>query len=170
MLTVEELTTVLTTIEAILNSRPLCRVKTGDDYEPLTPGHLLIGSSLLESGLDQLQCSFSQRFSLMRTIINSFWHRFVNSYVGQLQGRTKWREKRTNLSEGDLVLLRDPNSSPLLWPTEIVEECFLDASGQVRIVTVRTKQGTYRRSVQSIVPLPTEIRSTDPLDQGGEPV
>ncbi|XP_071629486.1 uncharacterized protein [Temnothorax longispinosus] len=46
-LTFEEFTTLLYRIEACLNSRPIGPLKdTLDDYEPLTPGHFLIGSAI----------------------------------------------------------------------------------------------------------------------------
>lgn len=47
-LTYEEMATVLTQIEAFLNSRPLCPLtENPDDLDVLTPGHFLIGESLL---------------------------------------------------------------------------------------------------------------------------
>ncbi|XP_046480980.1 uncharacterized protein [Neodiprion pinetum] len=47
-LTYEEFTTLLVQIEAILNSLPLCPISDGsEDLAALTPGHFLIGESLI---------------------------------------------------------------------------------------------------------------------------
>ena len=45
--TYEELLTVLTEIECVLNSRPLTYVSTEDLEEPLTPSHLICGRRIL---------------------------------------------------------------------------------------------------------------------------
>lgn len=45
--TYEELLTILTQVEACLNSRPLCALSNlPDSYDALTPGHFLIGQPL----------------------------------------------------------------------------------------------------------------------------
>ena len=43
--TFEELSTLTTQIEAILNSRPICRLDESHELSYLTPGHFLIGRS-----------------------------------------------------------------------------------------------------------------------------
>ena len=63
-LSYEELTTVLTQIEACLNSRPLTPLPLlEDDIEALTPGHFLIGGPI-EALLDPPQSFY--KLSLLR--------------------------------------------------------------------------------------------------------
>ncbi len=46
-LTYDELQTIITEIEAVLNLRPLSYVSADDLVEPLTPSHLLLGYRVL---------------------------------------------------------------------------------------------------------------------------
>lgn len=68
VLTEDQFKTVLISIEAILNSRPLYAQRNmvdADVIEVLTPGHFLVGSSLLEqSEPDFLNCSLFERLTL----------------------------------------------------------------------------------------------------------
>lgn len=61
LMTFEEMTTLFTQIEAVLNSRPLCALtEDPDDLNVLTPGHFLIGNALNivpEPSLEQLKSS-----------------------------------------------------------------------------------------------------------------
>ena len=43
----DELLTMITEVEMVLNSRPLSYFSTNDIEEPLTPSHLLIGQTLM---------------------------------------------------------------------------------------------------------------------------
>ena len=55
VLNYDEYATILSRVEAIMNSRPLCRVRVAEDYEPLTPAHFLIGTALNEIPLVEVR-------------------------------------------------------------------------------------------------------------------
>lgn len=64
--TIEEMTTILCQIEAVLNSRPLCPLHDNiDDLDPLTSGHFLVGGPLIaipQAPLRELKPSFLNRY------------------------------------------------------------------------------------------------------------
>ncbi|UYV61853.1 hypothetical protein LAZ67_1006857 [Cordylochernes scorpioides] len=74
ILTFKKLSTLTTQIEACLNSRPICPPSSdSDDFNPLTPGHLLIGrplTALPESNDDDddIPINYPDRWSLNHKI------------------------------------------------------------------------------------------------------
>src|SRR5207249_7032683 len=78
-ITYEDLSTVLIQIEACLNSRPLYpRSSDPSDFEPLTPGHFLIGSALTalpEIDLMTMPENRLRHFELMQRLVQNFWSR-----------------------------------------------------------------------------------------------
>ena len=72
----EELTTVLTQVEARLNSRPLAVADPDDGVEPLTPGHFLIGQpleALPEPPSSYQPMSTLRRWQLCQALVRQFW-------------------------------------------------------------------------------------------------
>ena len=92
-LTFEEFSTVLTQIEACLNSRPLVPIPHDDDgVEALIPGHFLIGRSCIK-------ISILQRWHLCQSLVCQFWKR------RSLRILQYWHHPTRNIASGDIVVL-----------------------------------------------------------------
>jgi hypothetical protein len=81
-----------------------------DDLEPLTPNHLLLlkGKPALPPGVFQKQDLYPKRRGRqVQYISDSFWKRWSREYLPLLQERQKCLEKRSNVGEGDIVLIVD---------------------------------------------------------------
>lgn len=157
-LTYEELSTVLTQIEACLNSRPLAPLTTDpNDFTALTPGHFLVGNALLSAPdpdvLDE-KLSILTRWQLVQRMFQAVATRWQTEYLTRLQQRPKWTKPTGNIKVGDLVLVKDTNTSPSTWPLARITEVHPGTDNLVRVVTVRTSKSTFQRSITKICPLP----------------
>ena len=159
-LTFEELATVLSQIEACLNSRPLVALPQDDDgIEALTPGHFLIGrplEALPDPAMSYRPISIISRWHLCQAIVRHLWQRWSVEYLSSLQRISKWHKPSQNLRVGDIVVLREDNVTPMKWPLARVIETHAGKDGLVRVVTVKTATGTYRRPVVKVTLLLTE--------------
>ena len=153
-LTFEEATTVLTQIEACMNSRPLVPLPFDDDgVEALTPGHFLIGralSSLPDDSFSYQSLSLLKRWHLVQAFVRHFWKRWHTEYLASLRKYTKWHYPTRNLQVGDLVTIHEDNLVPGKWPMARVSEVHPGKDGIVRVASVKTSSGTYKRPVSKI--------------------
>ncbi|XP_071577703.1 uncharacterized protein [Temnothorax nylanderi] len=128
-LTFEELTTVLCRIEACLNSRPIAAVSENlDDYNPLTPGHFLIGGPPLstpEPSVLELNEARLSRWQLLQRISEQFWKSWSNDYLLTLQQKPKWKVAHKLARVGQLVLLRNALAPPCRWELGRIIACHL---------------------------------------------
>lgn len=156
LLTFEELNTDLTQIEACLNSRPICQLpSTAADPQPLTPGHFLIGgplTALPDIDITELPLNRLDRWQIQR-ITQTFWKRWSKEYLTSLQGRTKWTREQKNLSIDDVVMIQD-NAPPLKWKLGRIIELHKGKDDKMRIVTLQTASGTYKRAINKLCKLP----------------
>nr|XP_012233626.1 PREDICTED: uncharacterized protein LOC105678692 [Linepithema humile] len=157
-LTFEELATVVTQIEAILNSRPLTPMSADpDDLEALTPGHFLIGRPLVaicEPDVADIKVNRLNRYQLMEQMRQSFWKRWSIEYLTQMQQRHKWKRRHEPISNGTMVVLREQNIPPMSWRLGRVVKVHPGKDGLIRVVDVRTSSGTYQRPLNKICVLP----------------
>ena len=157
--TFEELSTVFTQIEACLNSRPLSPISNDiSDLTPLTPGHFLIGDSLValpEPDVRDIKCNRLKRYQYLKQLVQHFWDRWYKECLSDLNRRYKWKyQQGRNIVVGDMVLLKDECLSPLKWPLGRVIAVFPGSDTIVRVVQVKTAKGTFKRAVAKICLLP----------------
>ena len=98
-LTIEEYATILTDVEATLNSRPLCPMNTQpeDGLDVLTPGHFLIGrslSTLPQHPMENLPMSSKKGWNICQKVSTKFWQRWSKEYLQTLQRRQNGRIHR----------------------------------------------------------------------------
>lgn len=157
-LTFEELNTVLVQIEAVLNSRPLTSLSNDpNDLRVLTPGHFIIGDSMMstpEPDLSSIQLNKLSRWQTIQRLYQDFWVRWSKEYLPELQERTKWKVNQSNIKVGTLVLIKEDNLPPLKWSVGRVSEVHTGADNVVRVVTLKTSSGTFKRAVQKVCPFP----------------
>lgn len=160
VLNFEELSTLLTQIEACLNSRPLCALSSSvDSCEALTPGHFIIGQPLNlvpEPGVSDVPTNRLDRYRQLRKMTEDFWERFRTEYIATLQPRTKWQKIGDNLRIGDLVLVKNDNTPPAHWELARVVATHPDRSGIVRNVSLQRGETIYQRPIHKLVVLPTD--------------
>lgn len=158
LLTYEELTTLLTQIEAILNSRPLCPISDDpDDLKPLTPGHFLIGTApiiIREPSLESSTLSRPSQWQLIRQMVDSFWSRWSKECLQQYHSIYKWNNPTPSLSKGSMVLVIDERYPPTKWPLGRIIDIHPGKDGLTRVVTVRTQVSTLKRPIVKLCPLP----------------
>ena len=159
LLTFEELYSLLVQIESILNSRPLTPLSSDPtDLHPLCPAHFLIGRSLIALPEETLLNVPDNRLTCYQTLQKLkqvFWQRWTKEYLCELQKRNKWKSKAENLKLGQMVMLKDENAPPLQWKTGRITEVHPGIDGVVRVVTVRTPTGNFRRATTKVCTLPT---------------
>ena len=172
-LTYDELLTVLTEVEAIINSRPLTYFSSEDLEEPLTPSHLLTGHRILslpddpaplgndsDSEFEVTPQDLHRRVSALKQALAEFWDRWHNEYLLQL--RERYPQADTGgvpraPFPGEVILIHEENQPRTLWRLGRVNDVITGSDGKIRgaVLTVVTngKQSTLRRPISCLYPL-----------------
>ncbi len=154
----DELYTLLTEAESILNSRPLTAtaqdaIQSGD-Y--ITAGHLLIGRPLRTPPTKEAprrKIDHLTRWRLISRLKEEIWRQWLQQYLHTLQERTKWIRPHPPLKKDDLVYLKDETLRVRAWPIGRVTDTFPGDDGQVRAAKVLCRGKEYIRTTQLLIPL-----------------
>jgi len=148
----EALSTVITEVEFIVNSRPLCPTSDSpDDLKPLSPNNFLVLKPMesLPPGLFVEQDQYLRRWRQIQYLVDVFWRRYIKEYLPLLNRRQKWIRPKRNSKVGDLVLIHDPNVPRGRWPIgRIIEAISSPNDNLVRTVKIKTSSGVYTRPIQ----------------------
>ncbi|KAJ8724347.1 hypothetical protein PYW08_015821 [Mythimna loreyi] len=158
-LTYEELSTLLTQVEACLNSRPMSIINSEDPSEPipLTPGHFLVGEPLIsvpDYNYESLSVNSLTRWQYVQRMLQSFWRRWSQEYLANLMSRYKWSSRVPEPNIGDVVLIKEDDLPPSRWALGRVLEKHPGDDQVTRVVTLRTKSSTIKRPTNKICILP----------------
>ncbi|XP_075150882.1 uncharacterized protein LOC142224991 [Haematobia irritans] len=141
--TFEEFSTILSSIEYCLNSRPLTPMSQDvDDIGCLTPGHFLVGAPLLAPAEPEVcpsNMNLSNRWQRLKAIRYDFSRRWKSDYLKELHKRNKWKQPEENIRENDLVVLRQETMGQNEWRLGRVTRTYVGADGHVRVVDLKTQ-------------------------------
>ncbi|GFT92031.1 integrase catalytic domain-containing protein [Trichonephila clavipes] len=164
LLTFEELSTILSEVEVIVNHRPLTYVENDPgEPEPLTPAHFLelgYGDSKYPIHFIELidattaKESYKKR-KTYRTLLKQLWRRWKEQYLLQLKTANHFKTPSVhkNLKLNDVVLVERNVKSKLLWELGIIKEIFIGRDDNVRSCLVKTFKGLFKKPIQLLYPL-----------------
>ncbi|XP_071944703.1 uncharacterized protein [Antedon mediterranea] len=163
-LTHDILTTLMAEVVDIINSRPLVPVSTDPDAPTiLTPSMLLTqkpNTNCAPLGHFDANTSYTSQWRHVQSLANSFWKRWKQDYISNLQRRPKWQDTKQSIKKGDIVLLKDKQAHRNEWQIARVVKAFLGTDGLVRHVELTTQKGDgmkkYSRPISDLVVLVSE--------------
>ncbi|GFW38559.1 integrase catalytic domain-containing protein [Trichonephila clavipes] len=158
ILTNEKFVTLVTQVEAVLNSRPLTKISSDPNDSILTPAHFLVGTSvaaLPEPRLTNTPINRLNRWQLVQKLTQTFWKKWSNNYLNRLQSRVKWQTDEQPFKENELVLVKDEDFSKILnWNLAKIIKVHPGKDNIIRVVTLKTNKGTYQHPVNKLAKLP----------------
>ena len=183
----EELFTIMTEVESVLNSRPLTYVYCEDIETPLTSSHLVMGKRLLilhdttvkESNEVDSRSDLTRRAKYLQTLSIHFWNRFRREYLLSLRenykGVLQCSRGSETIHEGDIVVVHDDNLPRTLWCIGRVQNLLKGDDGYARGAVVRVGENRKKslllcRPVQRLYPLKVQGTKTVNRDVKAEEI
>ncbi|XP_018358471.1 PREDICTED: uncharacterized protein LOC108758159 [Trachymyrmex cornetzi] len=160
----DEMSTVITEIEAILNSRPISPMSNDpNDVQALSPGHFLIGqplNSYSHPNLEDIQINRLSRWQLVERLRQHFWQRWQIEYLNSLQGRSKWmNDKGQSLETGQLVIIQQSGLAPMQWLMGRVLSVNRSSDNKGRSAQIKTSNGVVTRPLARLAILPVDTKA-----------
>ena len=144
---IRALQTLVVEIEGIVNRRPLTPSSDNpDDFEALTPAHLLYPGASLHSSNNILPSTSTNAETLrnswirVQARVNAFWLHWKRDYITLLHQRKKWLNTERDLQVDDLVIMVEDNVHRGDWRMARVINIYSDGA-HVRKADIKTAEG-----------------------------
>ena len=156
-MTDEELITVSTGVESIINSRPLTYQSSDPrDDVSLTPNHFLhgqMGGQFAPESVDTTTFHPRQRWRKVQDRISRVWRSWLKECVPVLYSRPKWTSEVQDLKVEDVVLVIQPDAPRGGWPLGRIVEVYPRRDGHTRVAKVACGVKTVVSPIQKLIPL-----------------
>ena len=150
----EELQTIFTGVESLLNSRPLTTISDDPNDElVLTPNHFLIGQmggDIVPENVDTTVFNAKNRWRRIQKLVRHVWKRWMKGYIPHSGSRKKWFSSQKNLKVGEVVVVIDTDMARRDWKVGRIEQVYPGNDGLVRMVDVKVRGRTLRRPISVI--------------------
>ena len=154
ILTDEQLQTLMTECEKIINDRPITTVSGDPNDQPaLTPSMLLLMKSnpSIPPGVFVKDDIYAKRWwKQIQYLASVFWRRWVREYLPTLQARQKWMKSKTDIRQGDIVLVAEQNIPRGQWPLGRVIEVNVGRDGHVRSCLIKMRKSQIVRPITKL--------------------
>ena len=176
-LTFDELSTLLTEVEGVVNARPLTYIyddKEGISY-PLCPSHLIYGRRISSLPNDEhydivsTNRSLTRRAKHHRNLLVQFSKRWREEYLTSLRERSRnVLGQCSDIAVGDIVFIKRDGTARSFWKLAKVVKLLRGKDGVVRAAEIRVLSEDAKTSIILRRPLelliPTEISSNERED------
>ena len=169
LVTREELETILTEVEYILNNRPLTYVDGSLDYDPLTPSDLLYGFKLCEmpfslENMDE-KVTFDTKILTRRQrylleLKDKMWMRWKDEYLTSLRSFIQKNKSYRFPVPGEIVLIKG-GTKRSTWVLGKIARLHPGVDGYTRSADVETHHGVVSRPIVHLYPLELNVERTE---------
>ncbi|XP_049286210.1 uncharacterized protein LOC125765292 [Anopheles funestus] len=159
-LTFQEMATVLVQIETQMNSRPLTPLSDDpEELDVLTPGHFLIGQPILAlPDVDRCEVPSNRLtgYEQLQQLVQHHWRRWRIEYLSELHNKSQHVPRVERLKIGQMVILKEQDKLCNEWYLGRIVGVHPGKDDVVRVVSIKTVKGIYKRPSSKICLLPFE--------------
>uniref|UniRef100_A0A914HJA2 Integrase catalytic domain-containing protein n=1 Tax=Globodera rostochiensis TaxID=31243 RepID=A0A914HJA2_GLORO len=178
LLTMDEFSTLISEIEAIVNQRPLTFESDEEPGSILRPVHFLIPYGQAETNFPLIEedqsdpdynpSSRDKLHSMLRhadSRLNKFWHVWKSDYLLSLRERDRGTAEidEQHPTEGDVVIVQDDHHPRSLWTLARVLQVQKGRDGTARTALININGKEKSRSINQLFNL--EIGTSFPVEQ-----